>query len=146
LSTNKKGLAITAVLLLIFFGSCNTEPQPIKIGTDTCIFCKMTISDNRFGGEILTKKGKTYKFDDIHCLTSFKKSDALNKEIIKSIYFVNFEATHNFIEASKSHLFKSDAFHTPMAGNIAAFDNEHSLNNIAQKFKGSEVTWNDLVK
>lgn len=146
LGTNKKRLAITAVLLLIFLSSCNTAPQPIKIGTDTCVFCKMTISDNRFGGEILTKKGKTYKFDDIHCLMSFKKSDVLNKEIISNIYFVNFEGTHNFIEASKAHLFKSDALHTPMAGNIAAFDNEQSLNNTAQKFKGSEVTWNDLVK
>ena len=146
LGINKKGLAITPVFLLIFFCSCNTSPQPIKIGTDTCIFCKMTISDNRFGGEILTKKGKMYKFDDIHCLISFKKSDALNKEAINNIYFVNFEDAHNFIEASKAHLFKSDEFHTPMGGNVAAFDNEQSLNNTAQKFKGAAVSWNDLVK
>lgn len=143
---NKKGIAIAVTFLLIFFGSCNTGPQPIKIGVDACSFCKMIISDNRFGGEIITKKGKNYKFDDIHCLISFKKSDALKKEEINHIYFVKFDGTHDFIEASKSFLFKSDELHTPMAGNIAAFENEQSLNNAAQKFKGVATNWNDLVK
>ena len=144
--TNKKGVAIAATFLLIFSGSCNTAPQPIKIGVDACTFCKMTISDNRFGGEIITKKGKTYKFDDIHCLIAFKKSNALNGEEISHIYFVKFDGAQDFIEASKAYLFKSDELHTPMAGNIAAFENEQSLNNTAQKFKGAAVNWNDAVK
>ena len=142
----KKRVAIAATFLLIFFCSCNTGPQPIKIGVDACSFCKMTISDNRFGGEIITKKGKAYKFDDIHCLLSFKKSNAVKEEEIELIYFVKFDGTHNLIEASKAYLFKSDELHTPMAGNIAAFENEQSLNNTAQKFKGTAISWNDVVK
>ena len=144
--TNKKGVAIAAAFLLLFSGSCNTAPQPIKIGVDACTFCKMTISDNRFGGEIITKKGKTYKFDDIHCLIAFKKSNAINGEDMDHIYFVKFDGTHDLIEASKAYLFKSDELHTPMAGNIAAFENEQSLNNTAQKFKGTAISWNDVVK
>ena len=143
---NKKRVAIAATFLLIFFCSCNTGPQPIKIGVDACSFCKMTISDNRFGGEIITKKGKTYKFDDIHCLIAFKKSNALNGEDIGHIYFVKFDGTHNLIEAAKAYLFKSNELHTPMAGNLAAFENEQSLNNTAQKFKGTASNWNDLLK
>jgi copper chaperone NosL len=106
----------------------------------------MTISDNRFGGEIITKKGKTYKFDDIHCLLSFKKSDAIKKEDIDHTYLVKFNSTHSFIEASKALLFKSEDFHTPMGSNIAAFENEESLKNTAQKFNGIGVSWNDLAK
>jgi len=143
---NKKGVAIAAAFLLLFSGSCNTAPHPIKIGVDACTFCKMTISDNRFGGEIITKKGKTYKFDDIHCLIAFKTSNAINGEDIYHIYFVKFDGTHDFIEASKAYLFKSDELHTPMAGNIAAFEDEQSLNNTAQKFKGTMVSLNDVVK
>ena len=144
--TNKKGVIIATTFLLIFSCSCNSGPQPINIGTDACSFCKMTISDNRFGGEIITKKGKAYKFDDMHCIVSFKKTDALKDEEIDKIYFVNFDGPHNFIEASKAYLFKSDELHTPMAGNIAAFENEEPLNNTAQKFSGTTVSWNDLVK
>ena len=132
--------------LLIFLSSCNTTPKPIKIGIDACSFCKMTISDNRFGGEIITKKGKIYKFDDIHCLVSFKKSEALKGEDINHIYFVDFDSTHEFIEASKAYLFKSISFHSPMAGNIVAFEDGRALNNTAQKFSGTTVNWNDLVK
>jgi len=142
----KSGFAIATFFLLVLSGSCNSEPQPIKIGTDACSFCKMTISDNRFGGEIITKKGKTYKFDDIHCLLSFKKSDAVKKEDIDHTYLVKFDGTRNFIEASNALLFKSEDFHTPMGSNIAAFENGQSLNNTVQKFKGAVVTWNDLSK
>lgn len=145
-SIYKKGIAMATAFLLVLFSSCNSEPQPIKIGADACSFCKMTITDNRFGGEIITKKGKTYKFDDMHCILSFKKSNALNREEIKHIYFVKFDGTHNLIEASKAYLLKSEAFHTPMAGNIAAFENEQSLNHTAQKFKGATLNWNNLLK
>ncbi len=144
--TYKKTVTIATTFLLIFSCSCNTAPQPIKIGIDDCSFCKMIISDNRFGGEIITKKGKTYKFDDMHCLLSFKKSNTLNGEEIHHIYFVKFDSAHDLMEASKAYLFKSDELHTPMAGNIAAFSNEQSLNTTAQKFKGTAISWNDLVK
>ena len=53
-------------LLTLSLSSCSTAPQPIRIGQDNCDFCKMTISDNRFGAEIITKKGKVYIFDDEH--------------------------------------------------------------------------------
>ena len=144
-SKNKK-IATATCLLFIFISSCNTGPQPIKMGIDACSFCKMTISDNRFGAEIITKKSKVYKFDDIHCLQSFKKSNSVNWEDVSHVYFVKFDGTHELIEASNAYLFKSDELHTPMGGNIAAFENERSLNIAAQTFKGNAERWNDLVK
>ena len=138
----KPGIDVLAVFSLLFFSSCTSGPQPIKIGTDSCSYCKMTISDNRFGAELITRKGRTYKFDDIHCLVSFNKSGLSNKESIQTIYFVNFELPHNFIEASKAYLLKSDEFHTPMAGNIAAFEKEEA----AGKFKGTSLNPNVLLK
>ena len=106
----------------------------------------MTISDNKYGGEIITKKGKIYKFDDIQCLQSFKKNSAFKKEEISNTYYVNFEAPHEFIEDSRAYLFKSSAFHTPMEGNVAAFKNKQSLNNAADKFAGVEISETELVK
>jgi copper chaperone NosL len=135
------------VLAISFFTmmSCNTEPQPIKLGVDACSFCKMSIADNRFGAEIITKKGKVFKFDDMHCLLAFRKANTINNNDIKTAYLINFDEPHNFIEAPKAFLLKSNELHSPMGGNIASFSNENKLREAAQKFKGEEVAWDALV-
>ncbi len=133
-------------LLIFGFMSCNSGPKPIKLGQDTCSFCKMSIADKRFGAEIITKKGKIYKFDDMHCVLGFMKANTINNNDIKETYLVNFEEPHNFILAQKSYLLKSSELHSPMGGNVASFDNETKLKEAAQKVKGQTVTWEALVK
>ncbi|MEO6453634.1 MAG: nitrous oxide reductase accessory protein NosL [Ginsengibacter sp.] len=143
---SRKAAIVAASVFLFLFASCNAGPQPIKIGVDACSFCKMTFADNKFGGEIITKKNKIFKFDDLSCLISFKKSASFNKQDIKGIYLVSFDGTHNFIEASKAHLLKSDELRSPMGGNIAAFADEQSLQSISKKFKGNPVSWEGFTK
>ncbi len=139
---------VTAITALFIFGlmSCNTGPQPIKLGQDACSFCKMSIADQRFGAEIVTKKGKVFKFDDMHCLLAFRKANTINKNDIKETYLINFDEPHNFIEAPKAFVLKSNELHSPMGGNIANFSDENKLKEAAQKFKGEEVTWEALLK
>jgi copper chaperone NosL len=137
---------IRGVLLVIVAASCNTGPQPIKLGVDTCSFCKMTFADNKFGGEIITKKNKIFKFDDLHCLLAFKKSNQLRPGEVKEIYLVRYDGSHEFIKASKAYLLKSDELRSPMGGNIAAFADPDSLKIISQKFKGNEVAWDEVNK
>ena len=140
--------ATVPVLLLLIFGlmSCNSGPQPIKLGQDACSFCKMSIADKRFGAEIITKKGKVFKFDDMHCVLGFMKSNTTNTNDIKETWLVNFEEPHNFILAQNAFLLKSNELHSPMGGNVASFDNESKLKAAAQKLKGETVTWEALVK
>ena len=133
------------VLLAIAFSSCNTGPQPIRIGTDACSFCKMTIADNRFGAEILTKKGKAFKFDDIHCLLSFRKSNTIDTSDIKETYLVVFDEPHNLVNASSAFLFKSAELRSPMGGNIANFADGESLKKLNQKMNGEIITWHALL-
>ncbi|MEO8766399.1 MAG: nitrous oxide reductase accessory protein NosL, partial [Ginsengibacter sp.] len=139
--------AVKAISAILIFGSmsCNAGPEPIKLGTDSCSFCKMTITDNRFGGEIITKKGKVFKFDDMHCLLSFRKANTIDKSEIKEIGLVNFDEPHNLIEASKAFVLKSNDLRSPMGGNIANFTAKKKLKEVAQKFKGEEVAWVALL-
>lgn len=141
---------IVAVIAVLFFGlvSCSSGPQPIKLGEESCNFCKMTISDNRFGAEIVTNKGKVYKFDDTHCVLGFMKANTINNSDIKDIYLVNFDEPHNFIPAQQAFLLKSSELHSPMGGNVAAFDDKVKMEkaNTAIKEQGSVVTWDELAK
>jgi copper chaperone NosL len=135
-----------AALITLFISSCGTEPEPIQIGKDNCHFCKMTISDNRFGGEIVSKKTRTYKFDDARCVLGFIRSNTINKEDIAGIYFVDFANGHAFVKAENAYFLQSPELRSPMNGNIAAFTYEDSLNAALPKFYGNKISWEEMQK
>lgn len=143
--TNTVPLLIIGCLTLSLI-SCSTKPQPIRIGKDNCEFCKMTISDNRFGAEIVTKKSKIYKFDDAHCILAFLQSKKIMQKEIGAIYFTNFTNPHELINVEQAHFLQSPSLKSPMNGNIAAFSHEDSLNNMLPKFYGNKISWEDMQK
>ena len=140
----KKLMTAATVFFMMGLASCSTGPQPIKLGSDACTFCKMTISDKNFGAEIMTKKGKAYKFDDTHCLVAFMHENTVEAKDIQETYLVNFVKPHNFIESSKVLLLKSEDLHSPMGGNVAGFDDKNKLDEVADKVKGEIITWEAL--
>jgi copper chaperone NosL len=140
-----KGLEIKttmiAVLMTLLLSACSSGPQPIKYGTDGCDFCKMTISDNRFGGELITQKGKAYKFDDLHCLSSFLKSNYIEPAEIGEIYLVDFSRPGTLIVSKESFLLKSEALRSPMGANIAAFKEKDSMTKFSTQYPGEGISW-----
>jgi copper chaperone NosL len=142
---NKRSLSAvkTAVTLGFLFtlNSCTPGPEALVLGTDHCYFCKMTISDNRFGGELLTKKGKLYKFDDEHCLFSFINSKEVDRKEIAEVYFMDFAGGHHLIKSGDAFLLQSDSFRGPMNGNTAAFSNEDSMKKFEQLYHGQILSW-----
>ena len=63
--------AAAGALMLAAAGCASAEARPIDYGAESCGYCRMTISDARFGAEAVTAKGKTHTFDSIECLASF---------------------------------------------------------------------------
>jgi copper chaperone NosL len=61
-------LSASVALIAFLLIGCNPKAEKINLGKDQCAECKMTIVDPKFGAEIVTKKGKVYKFDDTHCI------------------------------------------------------------------------------
>ena len=68
-------------ILLLLISSCNTEPQKINYGKDLCEHCKMTIMDKKFGAELITKKGKTMKFDSGECTCYFTSHEIFTTKL-----------------------------------------------------------------
>lgn len=137
--------ALVFCVITIAFFSCTQTKESIIIGKDNCAFCKMTFTDARFGGEILTTKGKVYKFDDIHCLLSFIKAGTVSKNDTKDIYVVDFLGKHELMPVLNSFLLASEVLHTPMNGNIAAFANIDSLKACLKDCNGTQVDWTNLI-
>jgi copper chaperone NosL len=140
------GLLIVGIAGMSMLTGCSSKPQPIRVGQDNCAFCKMKISDNRFGAEIVTTKSKIYKFDDAHCILSFVKSDNLLLKEIESFYFTNFNEPHQLIKVTQVHFLQSPSLKSPMNGNIAAFDSEEKLVSMLPKFNGNKTSWEEMLK
>ncbi|MEO7210281.1 MAG: nitrous oxide reductase accessory protein NosL [Chitinophagaceae bacterium] len=134
----------STIAILFFFTSCNSQPQPFRMGEDACSYCKMTISDKRFGAELISQKGKVFKFDDTHCIQAFQKENQIPANDVKEIYLVNFEEPHNFIPAQKAFILYSKDLKTPMGGHAAAFISAAALQNEIQPLNGKRTTWDSL--
>ena len=114
-----------------------SKPEPFKYGKDDCYFCKMGIVDPKFGGEVITKKGKVYKFDDVICMVRFLKSGALNEKDISQKVIINFEKQNDFLDVYKTNLLVSPELRSPMGSNAAAFSSQQLLKKPKQEKKGS---------
>lgn len=147
IKTNTRGVPAAVSLLVVCFillCSCTTKTQPLQLGKDNCDYCRMTISDARFGAEIITAKGKAYKFDDMHCLLSFLKAG--NVDTTKSrVYLVDF-ATHQLQLAPGMFILKSSALRSPMQGNMAGFSNKENLSKAQKDFNGVTISWSEALQ
>jgi copper chaperone NosL len=141
----KRSFALPFIALL-FFSSCNSGPQSISYGVDNCYFCKMTISDQRFGAEVLTKKGRVYKFDDVHCMLNFLRSNMIEKQQVADIYLTDFAGDHKFINAKDAMMLRAEDLRSPMGGNTAAFSNHDSMSAVMKKYPGNTTSWSELYQ
>lgn len=141
----KPALAAIVIVASSMIG-CATGPEPIRYGKEACDHCKMTIIDKKAGGEIVTVKGKVFRFDDTRCLIDYLKSGAIKKDAEVKIYLVDYSGDGNFIPSDKAFLLQSDALHTPMSGNVAVFRDEASRQKVMEKIQGTPLTWAELTK
>lgn len=144
--TRLKNVSPIAATMLLIFSACNTNPEPFAIGKDLCDDCKMTIMDPKFGGEIITKKGRIYKFDDAHCLAHFLKNGNLTKADIAQILFIDYENNANFLDVNSLFFVVSPALKSPMNSNAAAFASKPIADQIATQTTGTVKNWNALLK
>jgi copper chaperone NosL len=141
-----KTAAPIAALMILFVSSCTTKPEAFNIGKDNCDDCKMTIMDNKFGGEILTKKGRVYKFDDAHCLAHFIKSGNIKKEDIAQTVFADYQKTNAFLDAQTAQFVISEALKSPMNSNAAAFEDKNAAEKKANETHGTIKNWDELFQ
>ncbi len=132
------------VFILIFLASCATEPQPLTAGKDACNFCQMPVADTRFGAEIITGKGKLYKFDDVGCMNNFRKNSLNSTEKITHMYAVIYTDSQKLLEVNQAIFLKSPALHTPMNSGVAAFESQDIATSFLQNFPGEILTWDQL--
>jgi copper chaperone NosL len=140
----KNGKNIALVLLAFLFAACNPKgPEPIKLNAENCDFCGMMISDAKFGAELITDKGRIYKFDDVHCMIQYSKDHHIaNARFFVSIYDKN----DALMPAETAYYIQGGDIKSPMMGNCIAFSSEAAAQEYLGKFNAKSVSWDDLEK
>lgn len=143
---SRKNIEILIAGILSFsLLACTVEPEPLRYGEDACHTCKMTLMDKKFGAELVTIKGKVYKFDDINCMLNFYHTEPNAPEEFSHKLVVDFAQPAKLIEASHAFYLKSPEIKSPMASQIASFEKKESMEGLKKQWNGIYLVWGELV-
>jgi copper chaperone NosL len=146
-SKNSKGFAsAVSSLPLLLLLSCTAKTEPFTYGKDNCYFCKMGIVDPKYGGEVVTKKSKVYKFDDFVCMVRFLQSNVLKEEEVAKKVVINFEKENDFLDVNKTIFWVSPELRSPMGSNAAAFATAQAAEKARSGKDGQLFSWDELYK
>lgn len=133
---------LTSFLPLVFLLACSSGPRPIKYGTDQCELCKMTVMDNKFGTEIVTKKGKIMIFDSDECMRDYIKSA---KPEAAQFLVTDFTRPGSLIDGKTATFLHSPNMRSPMGGNLAAYGNKADAEAAKSKLGGDLLNWDAFL-
>ncbi|HMN32399.1 MAG TPA: nitrous oxide reductase accessory protein NosL [Chitinophagaceae bacterium] len=139
-----KKAMVFIVSFSIFISSCAPSGSvPIQLNNDACSSCKMSIADGHFASEVITKKGRVYKFDDISCL--FHYLDELKAENVASYYVNDYNKENELIEATQAWFVNSEVLKSPMGGSIAAFQSKEDAAKLAKDLNVEVKDWKGIM-
>lgn len=136
-----KNLAFVGWFVLWSLAACRTEPEPIAVGEDYCGQCRMAIADPRFGGEVITAKGRVLKFDSISCLTGYL-AETLEKPA--QVLVSDFLHSGSLIPVEQAHFLRSEKIKGPMGPGLVASADETGLRKFQTSVKGEWLQWEKI--
>lgn len=138
--------SILILILILVVSSCKTDSEPINYGHDECDFCRMQITDNRYGSEIVTDKGKVFKFDEVGCMIEYAMVKNFIGDANQKFLVTDFATPESFIDASSAFYVQNDNFRSPMGSNVMAFESEISRQKFVAESGGSLLNWVDVIE
>jgi len=136
-------ISLLAIVLACTLTSCEVKPVPINYNHDECAYCKMKISDIRFGAEIVTKKGKVHKFDSAECLVRTYIED--DKPDFAYVIVTDYARPHTLIDAEDATFYISENQPSPMGGNLSAYEHKKHAEIALEEKGGKVLDFQDLL-
>ncbi len=141
----KQPAMLAAIVLLGMAHGCQKTDMPsaIKLNSDKCEFCKMTLTEPGFAAALLTEKGREYKFDDLSCLVRYKNTNAATKGF-RSFWAADYLPPHQWVNAETAFFISAPTLRSPMAGNVAGFSSEAEAQKAATQHNATVIKWAEV--
>lgn len=130
-----------SIALGLMAAACQRVPRPLVAGVDACDFCRMTVSDTRFGGEIQSRTGRLYAFDAVECLASFHL-DADARGDVRAAWVSDFE-TGRLVPVDSATFVQDGRVHSPMGRQLVAFAPEQTAG-LVERYGGRVIRWPEV--
>jgi copper chaperone NosL len=132
-------IAIAAII-----GACDSPPDELVPGLDACEYCRMTVSDARFGGQVVTSTGKALTFDAVECLASYVlgAGEDLDRGRVR---VADFE-TSLLIPVDSAVFIVGGAISSPMGRAIVAFSASHDAAALVASHGGRSLAWDGVIE
>lgn len=115
---------ILLLIALVFITvSCTETPEPINFGKDQCSFCKMSISDPKYGAELVTDKGRVQKYDALECMINDLSTNA---PAYSKLYAIAYDKPEKLISVDSLVFIISPEYKSPMGAHLASFTKENA--------------------
>ncbi len=133
----KKRVIFFYMTITLFIVSCKIAPKEIQYGTDVCHFCKMTIVEKTHASEIVTKKGRAYKYDAIECM--LQDLDKREVNTIELFLVTDYLEPTKLINAKEATFLISEEIKSPMGANLSAFASKEAVTASGELFNWEEI-------
>ncbi len=130
-------------IISVLFVSCEISPQKIEYGSDACHYCDMTIVDKQHASQLVSAKGKAFKYDAIECMVHSLQEDMTETDI--ALYLVtDFDKPGELIDARPATYLVSEKIQSPMGANLSAFENRDAAGKTKDEFSGTLYSWDEI--
>ncbi|MFA5618993.1 MAG: nitrous oxide reductase accessory protein NosL [Weeksellaceae bacterium] len=137
----KKIISLTVVLLM--FISCEIKPAEVHYGSDKCDHCGMTIVDKQHASQLVTNKGKPYKYDAIECMI-VAKNDKFSETEMAFELIADFDNPGTLTDANTATYLISENIKSPMGANLSGFKEKETAIKTMNEFGGKIYTWAEI--
>ena len=133
---------IVGIVFLWLLISCKIEPQAIEYGKDQCDFCVMNIVDKTHAAQLVTDKGKQFKFDAIECLVNYLNE--VNENEMAFVLVADYKDPGIMINAASATFLISEEIKSPMGANLSALSSPDIAKKLQSEHTGSMYSWDEL--
>jgi len=144
----KMAPALAALLLpaavLLVAGCAPSSPVPIAYGEDTCALCVMTVSDDRYGTELITRKGRAHMFDSVECMANFYLTQERSE--VASMWVTDFRNPGRLIPLAEAVFLRSPDLRSPMGMNLTAFWTGEDPQALLASYGGEILDWEGVLE
>ena len=140
--TLRQLLALALGIVLIAACQRGGGPRPLIVGEDSCDFCRMAISDTRYGGEVRTKTGRIVTFDAVECLSGYLAA-AGDTARFDGVWVADFNGS-GMVPAADAHYLLGGSLHSPMGRQVTSFAANVTPHELVTKYGGEVLTWDQV--
>ena len=135
--------SLIVLWMFVSLMACNPKgPEPILLNKDACTGCKMSVSEGKFATELVTDKGRVYKFDDIQCMKDYIEANP--DLVLEKFYVGDYSKDNELIDATQAWYVQHEEIRSPMGGHTAAFSDKNAAAELAAQLKVNVNSWDEI--